>query len=185
MLPLAAALRARAKPGIIAMSEAEREAPSESPTVLSGFALDAPVPSPADGAAKSCGSCTLCCTIMGVPELKKRPWEPCRHVSGAGCTIYAERPAGCRSFMCGWLLDPGMGSELKPEKCHVVLQERGELHIVATCDPAYPDAWRAPHVISYLHSLAKAIAPTRRVLLMERNRLWYVTENAVVPTDIG
>src|SRR5579862_1695846 len=33
---------------------------------------------PAIVSGKSCGSCTLCCTVMGVPELKKRPWEPCR-----------------------------------------------------------------------------------------------------------
>jgi hypothetical protein len=87
--------------------------------------------------------------------------------------------------MCGWMLDPDMGPELKPEECHVILQERGEAHIVATCDPAFPDAWRAPHVIGYLHRLAKAVAPARRVLLMEKNRLWYVTEDRVVPTDIG
>jgi hypothetical protein len=123
---------------------------------------------------------------MGVPELKKRPWEKCPHVTdSAGCTIYTERPVGCRRFMCDWLLDADMGPGMKPEECHVVIYQRGEQHIVATCDPAFPDAWRAPEVIGFLHRLAKAIAPARRVLLMERDRLWYVTENAVVPSDIG
>lgn len=162
------------------MSGPERGAKGGRPPTASVSTTAAPAP------AKSCGTCTLCCTIMGVPELKKRPWEKCPHVAdGAGCTIYAGRPAGCRSFVCGWLLDPGMGPELKPEECHVVLQGRGEQHIVATCDPAFPDAWRTPNVLGFLHRLAKAVAPARRVLLMERNRLWYVTENAVVPTDTG
>jgi hypothetical protein len=78
---------------------------------------------------------------MGVPELMKRPWDPCPHVAaGAGCGIYAERPAGCRAFICGWLLDPNMGPELKPENCHVVFYQRNEQHIVAACDPAYARA---------------------------------------------
>jgi hypothetical protein len=141
---------------------------------------------PAIVPGKSCGSCTKCCTVMGVPELKKRPWEECPHVAaGAGCKIYSERPAGCRQFICGWLLDPDMGPDLKPENCHVVLYQRDEQHIIATCDATHPDAWRAPNVIDFLHRLAKANAPRRRVILMEKGRLWYVTENAVVPTDTG
>jgi hypothetical protein len=135
---------------------------------------------------KSCGSCTKCCTVMGVPELRKRPWDTCPHVAaGTGCSIYAERPGGCRTFICGWLLDPDMGPDLKPENCHVVLYQRDEQHIMAACDAAYPDAWREPKVIAFLHRLARANAPGRRVILMEKNRLWYVTENAVVPTDTG
>jgi hypothetical protein len=65
-----------------------------------------------------------------------------------------------------------------------VLYQRDEQHIIAACDVAHPDAWRAPNVIDFLHRLAKAIAP-RRVILMEKGRLWYVTENDVVPTDRG
>jgi uncharacterized protein len=135
---------------------------------------------------KSCGSCTVCCTVMGIPELKKKPWEECRYVAaGAGCTIYSERPACCRQFICGWLLDPYMGPDLKPENCHVVFYQRSEQHIVATCDAAYPDAWRKPNVIEFLHRLAKAHAPHRKVILMEKDRHWYVTENAIVPTHTG
>src|SRR5260370_31184491 len=65
---------------------------------------------------KSCGSCTTCCTVMGIPELKKRPWDECPHVAaGVGCKIYSERRGSCRQFICGWLLDPNMGPDLKPE----------------------------------------------------------------------
>jgi hypothetical protein len=135
---------------------------------------------------KSCGSCTKCCTIMGVPELKKRPWEECPHVApGLGCGIYSERPSGCRKFVCGWLLDPQMGPNLKPEKCHVIFYQMNEQHIVATCDPNYPDAWRAPDVSEFLYRLASSTGPNRRVILSEKGRTWFVTENGIVPTDTG
>ena len=137
-------------------------------------------------AGKSCGSCTKCCTVMGIPELKKRAWENCSHATAtAGCAIYSQRPKSCRDFICGWLLDPYMGPDLKPENCHVVFYQRGEQHIVATCDAAYPDAWRAPNVLEFLHRLAKVNAPHRKVLLMEKGRTWFVHENAIVPADTG
>src|ERR1700730_5992563 len=91
---------------------------------------------------KSCGSCTKCCTVMGVPELEKKPWSKCVHVgAGVGCTIYSERPPSCRNFACGWLMDPHMGPDLKPENCHVVLFQRDGQNVFASCDPDYPDAW--------------------------------------------
>jgi hypothetical protein len=135
---------------------------------------------------KSCGSCTKCCTVMGIAELKKPAWEECPNVvKGIGCKIYADRPPSCRQFICGWLLDPYMGEDLKPENCHVVFYQRSEQHIVATVDAAYPDAWRKPNVIEFLHRLAKANAPHRKVILMEKGRTSYVTETAIVPTDMG
>jgi hypothetical protein len=141
---------------------------------------------PAVVPGKSCGTCTKCCTVMGVPELKKRPWEECRHVAaGLGCQIYAERPSGCRKFICGWLLDPHMGPDLKPENCHVIFDQVNEQNIVATCDANYPDAWRAPNVIEVLHRLASSIGPDRKVIVLEKGRAWFVTESAIVPTDTG
>jgi len=148
--------------------------------------LDPVAATPAIVPGKSCGSCTLCCTVMGVPELKKRPWDPCPHVAaGAGCQIYSDRPAGCRTFICGWLLDPNMGPELKPENCHVVFYQRNEQDIIAACDPAHPGAWRAPPVTTFLHRLAAALGPDRKVLLMEKGHVWFVTETAIVPADTG
>ena len=36
-----------------------------------------------------------------------------------------------------------------------------------------------------LHRLAGSIGPTRRVVLLEKGQSWFVTENAIVPTDTG
>jgi len=174
------------------MGEAKRrkaeQAAASTPPAPASTAGAEPKPSatPAVVPGKSCGSCTTCCTVMGVPELRKRPWEACPHVkAGVGCGIYAERPSGCRAFICGWLLDPSMGPDLKPENCHVVFDQKDEHNIFATCDANYPDAWRAPNVVEFMHRLARQIGPTRKVIVLEKGRTWFVTEDTIVPTDTG
>ena len=87
--------------------------------------------------------------------------------------------------MCGWLLDPHMGPDLKPENCHVIFDQKDAHNVFATCDADHPDAWREPNVLEFMHHLARAIGPNRKVILLEKGRSWFVTENAVVPTDTG
>jgi len=54
-------------------------------------------------AARSCGTCSLCCTVLRVDELGKRAGEDCRHQCGEqGCGIYETRPPICRSYQCLW-----------------------------------------------------------------------------------
>ena len=135
---------------------------------------------PAPG--KSCGTCTACCRLMAVPELYKTAWVDCPNCAiGKGCKVYPDRPESCRDFMCGWLMAPYMGEELKPERCHVVLSMPYDDHtIVANCDPRTPDAWRAPHVIEMLHLLARAFAQ-RIVLVQVEQRYWRILEDRIVP----
>src|ERR1700693_1417528 len=77
--------------GIIRMGEAKRRKTERAGTPAPA-ALQYPgddwnaASTPSVVAEKSCGSCTKCCTVMGVPELKKRPWDECPHVlAGRGC----------------------------------------------------------------------------------------------------
>jgi len=60
--------------------------------------------------SRSCGSCSACCTVLGVTQMQPEPKPPhqrCAHDSlGRGCRIYADRPQGCREYACLWLLDP-------------------------------------------------------------------------------
>ena len=135
---------------------------------------------------KSCGSCTMCCKLMGIAELKKPAWTECVHVApGMGCRIYEQRPRSCRQFICGWLLDPGMGPELKPDQCHVIFHQQAGQNIVATCDADHPNAWRQPDVLEFLHRLVVSLGPSRKVIVMEKGRVWYVTKDAIVPADSG
>ena len=103
------------------------------------------VPAPTEPLpGRSCNGCTLCCKVMGVPELGKPRGSWCIHCArGSGCRIYAERPAGCRSFLCGWLTNPRFGLEWKPDRSKIVITVgRDGNGLEFQCDPGFPEAWR-------------------------------------------
>ena len=67
---------------------------------------------------RECGGCTACCVIPAIdsPELQKPPGVPCVHCElTQGCRIYAERPAPCRTFECGWRVLPFIPDDLRPD----------------------------------------------------------------------
>lgn len=96
-------------------------------------------------AVRSCGACTACCTVVAVTELRKGPYQPCTHVGGSGCGIYAERPASCRRFECQWLrgvleVDGRVDPALRPDACGVVIDYQpdsafGELYTAWEVEP--------------------------------------------------
>src|SRR5258708_34908707 len=54
---------------------------------------------------RSCGSCSMCCYVMGVEDIDKPKSQWCRHCKpGKGCSIYDNRPATCKTFACMWLI---------------------------------------------------------------------------------
>ena len=60
-------------------------------------ALQSQLAQPAPG--KTCGSCTLCCKVVGIAELKKPADVWCGHCNKAkGCRIYDTRPQVCRKY---------------------------------------------------------------------------------------
>jgi hypothetical protein len=126
---------------------------------------------PAPG--KSCGSCMMCCKVPHITEFKKPPGVWCAHaVTGKGCRIYANRPDLCRAFYCGWMYEPGLGPEWKPDKAKfVVMPARGPfLHI--TVDPGYPDSWtRPPYLAEIKRWATDRIAREQFVLVRIGSRL--------------
>ena len=75
---------------------------------------------------RECGSCSACCTVIGVPEFAKGTYEACKHLCETGCGIYAERPGSCRRFECQWLrgvleVDGSVDTALRPDSCGVIL----------------------------------------------------------------
>jgi hypothetical protein len=139
---------------------------------------------PAPG--KSCGSCTACCKVVAVDELQKPGGVDCVHCEvGRGCKIYLQRPSSCRTYVCGWLVNPHLGSELKPDRCHVVLTWWHEGRVLfADCDPDWPDAWRAPNVISVLREAATKVAREWKVVAAVGRRTWLITGHAIL-SDTG
>lgn len=89
---------------------------------------------------RPCGGCTMCCKLPEVPDLEKPAGVWCRHCNkGKGCTIYAERPEGCRAFMCLWKVMPDFPEEMRPDKSKVLWQmtEDGAAAVAIT---EYPSA---------------------------------------------
>lgn len=93
---------------------------------------------------RACGTCTLCCKVMGVEELDKPRGTWCQHcVPGSGCKVYAERPPSCRAFHCGYLTWKMLGEHWLParSKMVVVLDSDGD-RIAIHVDSSRPTAWR-------------------------------------------
>jgi len=120
---------------------------------------------------RQCGDCSLCCKVLGIPELDKPKdhWCP-NFAAGAGCSIYTDRPPSCRNFACRWLTDPAMGPEWKPSICKMVVDSRPSLFVVHV-DPAVSRPWTAEPYISVLKRLsAQGLTKGVIVLVIERRR---------------
>jgi hypothetical protein len=109
-------------------------------------------------AARSCGTCTLCCKLMKIVELDKPHNVWCTHCKqGSGCTIYVTRPNECRSFMCGYLQIPDLDEAWKPSHSKIILvSELDGKRVAAYVDPQRPDAWRKEPYYSQLKRWAIA-----------------------------
>ena len=114
---------------------------------------------------KSCGSCTMCCKLLGIKELQKPVMQWCGYCNkGKGCGIYADRPPSCAEYECAYLMafDQGVTPPLamRPDKSKVVISPGMGTHndghemVAVHVDPGYPNAWRDEPVIGLLQSMA-------------------------------
>ena len=101
---------------------------------------------------RTCGTCSLCCKLPSVAELNKPIDRWCQHCKPGkgGCTIYADRPAVCVGFTCGWLTQLTIGDEWFPARCKMILTETEDGRIFVHVDPAFPNAWRREPYYSQL-----------------------------------
>lgn len=66
-------------------------------------------------ASRTCGTCSLCCTVLRVDELAKPAGRDCVHQRGPdGCAIHATRPSICRAYRCLWL-QGGLEDDERPD----------------------------------------------------------------------
>lgn len=95
---------------------------------------------------RHCGPCTLCCTVMGVVDLKPEPKPAgtrCPHECSRGCRVYQDRPKTCGDFECIWL-QGAAPKAWRPDKVGFVLNAHYVIPdlLVVYVDPARPEAWR-------------------------------------------
>ena len=71
---------------------------------------------------RSCGECSLCCTVLRVDELRKLGGTPCPQLrnDAPGCGIHATRPSICRRYRCLWL-QGGLEEDERPDRLGAVL----------------------------------------------------------------
>lgn len=115
---------------------------------------------------RACGTCTLCCKILGITELAKPKGEWCRHCDvGRGCRIYDGRPPSCRTFICGYLGWPGAGEHWFPARSGMLLI--GDEHrLIVRVDPSRPGAWREQPYYDEIKSWAAMAVPEGRTVLV-------------------
>jgi hypothetical protein len=93
---------------------------------------------------RECGNCTLCCKVLSIAELKKPQGVWCSNCNvGKGCAVYDDRPSECRTFYCGYLTWPMMGTHWFPAHSKmVIVSELDGARIAIHVDPGRPTAWR-------------------------------------------
>jgi len=106
---------------------------------------------------KACGSCSFCCKVLEIEELKKSAGATCASCLGTGgCAVYASRPDVCRDYHCDWKEDRGLTAAYRPDKVGTLLmQDPDSDEYQAVCDPEKPFSWRNPLIFKHLVSLAK------------------------------
>ncbi len=122
--------------------------------------MKSPVP------GRTCGTCTLCCKLLRIPELDKPQGTWCPHCAPArGCNRYDTRPPSCRAFHCGYLVSEFVSEDWLPSKCRIVLVEE-PTGITAVVDRDRPDAWKAEPYYSQLKTWAtQGITAQRQVVV--------------------
>jgi uncharacterized cysteine cluster protein YcgN (CxxCxxCC family) len=91
---------------------------------------------------KSCGDCGMCCKLLAIQALDKAPNVWCDHFK-RGCSIYADRPPACRSFVCLWLDSDKLDDAWRPDKARFIMYtEKDGQRLNVIVDPAQPMAWK-------------------------------------------
>lgn len=86
-----------------------------------------------------CGECTLCCTLLNVPEFNKPALEDCEYcVVGEGCSIWKDRPDICRGYDCAWRQSDGVPLHLRPDNCHMIFERVSGRLFLGTQDNKHP-----------------------------------------------
>jgi len=102
---------------------------------------------------RACGSCSLCCKLLDIPELQKPASVMCGHFrKGVGCGIHADRPGACSNFQCFWSTTPQMPEEWRPNTAGFFVWTDAPDRLIVEVDPAKPDAWRREPYLRQIRS---------------------------------
>jgi hypothetical protein len=133
--------------------------------------------------ARQCGSCSACCTVLGVVEIDKDEFTPCSHVAPGseegGCAVYGSRPASCEAYECLWLAGALPEDDDRPDKLGIVFSSNASpvLENYLQAAEVWPGAAggdRAQALIKIIgeeHAVLR-IEPGRRVLMCAPDEIY-------------
>jgi hypothetical protein len=135
-----------------------------------------------------CGSCSLCCKVKSISELKKPMNTWCSHCDKSqGCRIYdtPEKPPSCTAYTCLWyetqsFEDPSrrLPERFRPDHTKVVVDIPGNLENPAAIfwiDPSYPSAMRSEEnqflvrALATEHAVIEARGRKRKLLAVNES----------------
>jgi hypothetical protein len=102
---------------------------------------------------------------IDTPELKKPAGEWCANCNpGVGCGIHENRFPVCESFECLWLhsqkshIDPKLRflADMRPDKCHVILNKKPDGTMFAHVPSDRPDSWKKGKMGDWLRRESQA-----------------------------
>lgn len=115
---------------------------------------------------RECGSCTACCTAVGVPELEKPRGTQCSHVCKQGCGIYADRPKSCQVFDCLW--KQGIfEAEHRPDQLGVVFTVTGQGSVLGRQCVVVHESW--PGGFENARRVLQVLSETQLVILIGKD----------------
>jgi hypothetical protein len=122
-------------------------------------------------AERTCGSCSMCCKLLRIDELKKPQDTWCQHVvRGRGCGIYEARPAPCRAFLCNWLTLPTLDEAWRPDRCGFILSTRPNATLSVQVEPSKADAWKRRPYYDQLKAWSKVALATNGMVVVRAGR---------------
>jgi len=87
-----------------------------------------------------CGSCTLCCKLLSIPDTNSNYGEYCSNCSpNIGCTIHSGKPKKCEIFQCTWYQMEKVHPDLRPDVCGVIFEKINDKLILGTTDMTLKD----------------------------------------------
>lgn len=135
---------------------------------------------------RPCGSCSLCCKVLGVDELAKPMGAGRDNVEpSVGGGLHGTRRQPCRDFHCLWLISPTLPDQVRPDRCKVVITlEEGGAHVIARADPDDPEAWRREPIHGQLRRwAADSWLEGRTIWAMVGRRTWLIAPDRDI--DLG
>lgn len=133
---------------------------------------------------QGCGSCSLCCTLLGVPDIGKAPRMRCWHTTvHGGCAVHGQKASdpklmACEQFECVWLASQkrpdAMPRSMRPDQSHVVLgpQDKSDPTLLyIQVDPGNPQAWKQGEMGEYIQQILDRGAKVEIIVDEERLEL--------------